>query len=683
MKTSKEEFKSTVLARTENTNSYEPDTAAFGEALKIEPEKQAEIIHDIQDYVAEVIRQRNEIGIEDEWRAAIKLYNGEVDESDFPYENAPNLHIHITSMTCDILKVKIKKTVNVKPMMVAVPKPGQQNYNKFSVQKKQNYVNNKALGEMNLKNELDPVYMDTIKLGTGISKIYHCREIEPVRVLEVYEPTAEDLTRFTEDYSGDGSNPQYRKNLNELRRRIQKGEKEPLEVWIEKEQIIKYQPVAKWVDPFNVYIDLYTLMEYQRIVAEKRENVSWYELKAFFNSGYFKDKAILDDLKKKYHGDNEYRKRKYTIWESNYIYIDGKKEIRTIMTYIEEQETKLARAITFPYITNKPNYELYKIIPRRGCIYGMGIPKLLKDTNIALNNMWNLMLASAEFTVAPMMVANITTANFDPSMKKFGPAAIWWLGAGDKLAPLDQNHNISDGYKLIEYMHRYAEWITGVSAYMSGRESPLDPTAPASKAYMLLQESNLRINEYIEQIGYANSRLFDQIDSMYYQHFREDMKYIESKSDEKEYKSEDITHKELGIPVNWIPQLSDISTNKALEKEENFKIGSFLLQQPMIAKMPNAMKAIYEIMLRSSGGEWEKQIDTLLPNADETNMVNKVVELMNTLGPKGVMDIMAQMMQGQAAQGPSGAEPPELATGIAQPAQNPGIVPDDMVTKGQ
>jgi hypothetical protein len=686
VKETKEELKSTVYATAEQ--SIDTDTSAYGEPLKLTEAQHKEIIKDIEQHIETVQAQRSELGIEQEWKDAIDLRDGNVDINDFPYDGAPSLHIHVTSMTCDILKVKEKKTINVKPMMIAQPIPGLQNYSKFSVKKKEAYVNNKAFGEVDLENELDPVYDDANVLGTGIAKIYHCREIEPVRSLEVYEPTPEDLARFTEDFVDDKDNPEYKKNRRTLEKRIAEGDKTPLEIWADKDQIVKYQPVVKWVDPFNLYIDCYTTeLRYHRIIAEKRPDISWYELKAFFDNEYFEDKGILEAIQEKYKKDNEYRKRKYTLWECNYIFKlkKGKedKEVRAIVTYCEDYKEKLCKAITFPYITNRPNYEIFTIIKRRGSIYGTGIPKLLRDTNVAIDNTWNLLFASAEFTVAPMMIGNITSPNFDPSMKKFGPATMWWLGANDKLTAMQHNHSLQDGYKLLEYLHRYTEWITGVSAYMSGRESPLDPNAPASKAYMLLQESNLRINEYIKQLGYTNARLFDQLDKLYYQYFLNDKKYIDMKAEEKEYKSEDISHKELGIPVTWVPQLSDISTNKALEKEENFKIGTFLLSQPMIAKMPNAMKAIYEIMLRSAGGEWEKQIETLLPGSDETNLVNKVVELMQTLGPKGVMDIMAQLMQAGQAAMPRSGTPPELATGMRQPAANPGIVPENAVAKGQ
>jgi hypothetical protein len=628
--------------------------------------------------------------LEDEWRENIDLHDGNVDVNDFPYDNAPSLHIHVTSMADEILKVKIKKTVNVKPMMIAQPVPGMQKYDKFSVSKKEKYINNNALGEMELERELDPVYKDAIVLGTGIAKICHIREIELVRTLQIYDANIEGLKQFTEDFSDDQKNAEYKKNLKILRDRISEGDKTALEVWVEKEQIIKYQPEVKWVDPFNVYLDCYTPMQYQRIVPEKRKDISWYELKSFFDNEYFEDKTILDALKSQYKSDNEYRKHKYTLIEANYMFSQGKgnnaRDIRSIMTYVEEYKEKLCKSITFPYITNRPNYELYKIIDRRGTIYGTGIPKLLKDTQLAINNVWNMEMASAEFKVAPMMVANVSSTNFDPTQKKFGPATIWWLGANDTVTPMNTNSGNNEvAYKLIEYLHRYTEWIIGVSAYMSGRESPLDPNAPASKAYMLLQESNLRINEYIKHIGYSNSKLFDYIDDLYYQYFINDKKYIESSADEKEYSSDDITHKELGIPINWIPQLADISTNKALEKEENFKIGTFLLSQPMIAKLPNAVKTIYEIMLRSAGGEWEKQIDTLLPGTDETKTINNLVQLMTTLGPKGIMDAMAQLMQasGQGMPG-MGGQPPQIASGVSNPAEQAGKgLPQEMVAKGQ
>jgi len=638
----------------------EYDTVAYGEKLKLTDSEQKDIINDIVVAVGEFKTQRGEEGIEEEWQNALDLHNGDTAdiESDYPYEDFPKLHIHITGMTDDILAEKLRKRTLVRPMMLARAKPQLQNVDKFVVSKKEKFIADKTFGEMALEENQSPIIEDAIKLGTGIGKLCHIREIQNKRTLEVYEPTIKDIERFVEDFANN-KNDVYRENISTLKKNLAEGIKESISVWVEKEEVIKFQPKLSWVDPFNLYLDYYiTDLRYHRVIAEKIPDIGWEELNSYFDSGYFdkENDNILEDLKKKYPKE-EYTKKKYTLWECNYKFKYKKNYIRSIVTYIEELPTKLAKSISFPYLMDTPNYYIYKIINKRNSIYGTGIPIKLKDTNLAVNHIWNLNIAAAEFTIAPMMVANVSSTNFDPTSKKFGPATIWWLGANDKIVPLDNAHNLQDSYKLLEYLHRYAEWISGVSAYMSGRESPIDPNAPASKAYMLLQESNLRINSYIRKIDQTNIKLFEAIDSLYFQFYNDSVKYYEESTDSG-YISKEISRKELGTPVNWIPQLSDITINKALEKEENFKMAAFLLSQQMVVRLPKAQRRIIEIVLRSQGGEWEKAIEDLIPDAKETDIVSKIMELVQQVGPQQIMDIMASMLQG--------ATPPQAGGNVPQ-----------------
>lgn len=673
---SKEEDSKTLLS-VAGDSMIEPDTVAYGETLKFKDTEQTAIISDIQNYIAQVKAQRQALNIEQEWKDCIDLYDGNVEDKTFPYEFSHNLHVHITSMVCDILSEKIKKNGFVRPMMLAQPKPSLQNYEEFAIQKKEAFINDKFYGEMDAENQLSLVIDDSIKLGTGTGKLKHTRESEPIRSLEVYEATFADLGRFKDDFSDSKGTKIYRENLNLLMKKIQDKDKEPLSVWVEKEEIVKYQPELLWVDPFNLYIDCYIKdLRYHRIIAEKIDGKSWQELEAYFNTEYF-DKSnmvLLDDIKKKYGQNNEYQKKKYTLWECNIRNLKYKnKDINAIVTYIEEMPTKIAKAISFPYaLKNQSNYHIYKIMDRRNSIYGVGLPSRLKATNIAINEFWNLQLDSAEFTIAPMMIGNISSPDFDPSTKKFGPAIMWWLGPNDKITPFPNNKSLGESYNLLEYLHRYAEWITGVSAYMAGQAAPMDPRAPASKAYMLLQESNLRILSYIRKIDASNTILFDQIDKLYYQYYNESIKYFK-KSDEAEYEGNGITRKELGTPVNWIPQLSDITINKALEKEENFKMAAFLQSQPMVAKMPKAQRKIIEIILRAQGNVWEKSIKDFLPDSKETDIVDKVLSVMQEVGPQGVMDMMASLMQGGNMQGSAPQAPAQMGGAPAEATPPQGM----------
>lgn len=655
------------------------ETKAYGTPLSFSEDEQREIITDIKESIQTFTSQRMELGIEQEWEDSIDLYDGFVDYKDFPYQGAHNLHIHLTSMTCDILLEKAKKRTFVKPMMILRQKPGKTQVDPAIVTKKESWLDEKISSDVAIEESLSPVYMDAIKLGTGIAKIIHTKTVENVREIEIYEATNEEIVRFMKDFSEEKGTDEYKENLAALT----KGE--TVEVWVEKEVTTKNCPEVKHVDPFNLFMDCYIPdIKNHRVIAEKIENVTWKELKNFFDEEYF-SKEVETYLKDKYKGKDEYRKKKYTIWETNYLYKDKKNnEVRAIITFIDECDQILARAITHPYISRRPNYEIYKIIDRIGSIYGISVPKRLKDSNVILNELWNQSLDSGELNNAPMFKA-LKDSSFDPSSKKFGPAVIWWLKSMTDVEQFQHQEQGREIYQLMEYAQRYAEWIIGVSAYMSGRESPIDPNAPASKAYMLLQEANIRINAYIRKIDLSNQKTWFQLDRLYYQFFDEDDKYygdVQEGIGGEEFESEAITRKELNTPVQYIPQLSDISINKALEREENTKTGLMLLQMPMIANNPEALRKILEIMLRSAGGEWDKQINVLLPGGKETNAVAMIKKLLGIMTPEQIIGVVGKLMEEKGVQPPNvGGEMPGSNSG-AMPGgsipMNPGV-PEEII----
>ncbi len=574
-------------------------------SINISVEDEIQEIKEIENHIESVKCKRSEYCLEDIWQEDRDLYNGVLEYKDFPWENCSALHIHITSMAVDVFKVKAKEQMFTYPVMVLQPLPGQLGKNIFKdVADKQEYLEYITREEMELEYREDPILQDAILLGTGFGKLHYLRKIDyDSSSLEYYGVSPQEITRFKDDFEDQKSTKEYKKYLKDLTDGI------PITVPIFDDIIMYDNPKLNYVKLEDLYLDPdIPEIENHNIISEKME-LTWKQISNFVRMKYFKA-SIKEKIKSQYPDD--YWKKIYTVYET-VKYFDYKKNDnpkKVIITYIEEIK-KIARAILFPYVHQEFYYIPFYIKKRPDSIYGEGFGQKLKYTNKSVNSLWNLTIDSGTLRNAPMLKA--VADSFDPTIKKMGPAFILWVKKDiNSVQPLQMQGQQVELGNYIDRMIRFAEWQTGVTAYMTGRESPQDPNAPASKAFMLLKESNLRITDCVKQLHKANKMIYKQVDSLKYQFTKGNVVQYLTKRGEV-YEGNEINKRVLGIKVQYIPHLSDVSVNREFVREENMKFATYLASNPLIMSNPEALRTITEIVIQDRGGVWQKNLDRLLP----------------------------------------------------------------------
>jgi len=581
-------------------------------AAKINIDDKEVFIAERKRYIEEVEELRSAWDLPNRWQECRDQYDGVVETKDFPWEDCSNLHIHITSMTVDVMKTKAKAQMFVSPMMLVKPLPGQVGeglYPKLALKEK--FMDYKAQEELDIEEKLDPILQDAINIGTGIGKLFYSRRIErDALVSRVYDPTEDDIENFKLDYADDEGTAAYKRYLKDLERGIS------VEVWAVSDEVLEDNPKISYVKLEDLYLrpDIVDI-DNQREISE-RLTYTWRELVDHVKQGYFNlGESVLEDLKAKY--EKDFHKRIYEAYETicyyDYEKTDTPKKI--VVTWLKEEGDYLLRAITFPYLHRKAYYVPYYIKKRADSFYGDGIAERLKYTNKAMDTMWNQIADSGALRNAPTFVA-VKDSGFDPSEKKYGPAKIWWVAQKGNVEALNAGGMPSEMVNLIMRLERYAEWQTGVTAYASGRESPVDPNAPASKAYMLLKESNLRINDSIKQLHKGNKNVFEQLEKLVYQHMRGNKLSFNVMVGEN-IETQPITKKTIGLKVRYVPQMADITENKEFQKEQDLKFGQYLMQIPLVQSVPTALRTILEIQVRNQGGQWERSLDKILGKENE------------------------------------------------------------------
>ena len=588
----------------------------FPYASPIKIDDESLLIKTCEKEIEHMLSLRTERGLVEKWQKARDQYAGVTEDKDFPWDDCSNLHIHITAMTVDVLNTKAQAQMYVSPMMVLKPLPGQistANTDLYSdIDLKERFLDYKVQEEIGIEEKLDPVYQDAINIGTGIAKVSYLRKIDfDSTVSQMYESNATDIRNFKIDFEKDNNSDVYKQYLKDL---IGDGtEEDPVgisvEVWMQSDEIVYDNPEASYVqlDDLMIRPDIANI-EDQRVIGENVK-FTWLELCNNFEQGFFQNKQILTELREKY-PDNEYARKIYTAREviCYYDYEKTNRPKRVVITYLTE-EKRMLRAITFPYQHRKPYYVLFYIKRVPGSAYGEGMAERLENANKGLNSLWNQTVDAGTLRNAPGFKA-IKGANFDPTIKRWGPAVIWWVSTIKDVEAFPIGGMSAEMLGLIGKLERYGEWQTGVSAYASGRESPSDPNAPASKAYLLLKESNLRLNKMIRQLHKGNKEVIEMIDKLIYQYTKRDkVPFVIGKGEA--FETQPITKKILGLKVNYIPQLSDITENKEAQKESDMKFGTYLM--PILANVPTSQREILKIQIRNQGGAWIKAMDKLLP----------------------------------------------------------------------
>jgi hypothetical protein len=489
----------------------------------------------------------------------------------------------------------------VNPMMLC-KNPINSKYDEQIRSAKENYINFKVTDktEMNLQEAESPVLNDTCLYGIGWLKVIWNEKMRVIKDTEYY--TSLDIDKFQENF----------KDVKDYTKFAKKLEKNSIVINVKKRIKIGCGLEAQYVPLRNIYYrNKPKDLSKHKLIAELHE-MTWDELNDYFVNDIF-DKSVKDEIIQK----EGYEKKPYKVWECIWKFDydeDGESE-KTVIIYLEHDGSeRWLTGTEYPYNHNEDYYIPFRIEEDGNNIDGIGVYGMLRHVNKIINNLWNQTIDTGTLLNAPAFEVQ-QNSGFDPTVKRWGPLVVWWVRQTGTIKSLT---NINAGARLpiefIDRLLRYQEFETGVSIGMSGQESPQDPRAPAAKTMMLLQEANLKIDDYINTLQKSNIRIFYMSDSLLQQYYYEDENFTGYLTD-KEIKR--IDTKVLFTKFSFIPQYSQTTLNKALEQQYNKEMFSWLMGIPGFAQNPKIVRKGAEIVVRSMNDSWNNAIDEILPTVEE------------------------------------------------------------------
>jgi len=634
----------------------ELETPAYMNQLDLSDDQKLRLQKELKKQFDGLKKAREAEGLDDFWTMLDNQYEGKLEDNT---DQQFNLHKHTTKVKVDTIVRYMKKAfLESDPIFSIAPRPEYQKEGGRAVcEKQEDYLDYKLdEGDIPFKTPLSKVFHSGTLKGVGVAKITHKIKIEKRKREEFYKSNPQ---YFAQDPQG-GEVEISKEDMEALAIRAPQtpirlnndGVTDFLQAYPDAQEkypsyikkllagkdvniVVEYDDVTyndPWIE--NVQLkDFYCRLEcegYEGLKTERltveRQSYTWWELEKEERKGMFYD---IDELKYEYREGkktkeaDEYETQTFDILECVYYFKlkeDDEEEIK-IVAWMDEESHTIIGAINYPYYGLDCYYIPFNILQKRSGFYQPGIGEYLTDENIAEDALLNFTL---EGLWTNNMITPITPEGSEASIQFMEKE--WEHGMGINALPgeidfLQKYMKPVDTGSLVtmmQYLTRTADDVTGVSSLITGQESSSDPSAPARKTAMLLQQSGLNISEYVETALISFNEIAKIILQITYQITREGRAYtprVEGVVGEDPFVT--ITRGEMVARTNIQSQAMSFNLDKAVEKEQDLQLFSILRQEPLFFQNPEQVWALLKNIVKGWSKKWRNMSDIVLPPIQE------------------------------------------------------------------
>jgi hypothetical protein len=180
--------------------------------------------------------------------------------------------------------------------------------------------------------------------------------------------------------------------------------------------------------------------------------------------------------------------------------------------------------------------------------------------------------------------------------------------------------NVAGIMSVIQYLIKQDDDVTGVSSLMTGRESPIDPRAPATKTLALLKASGLNIEDYIRTLLPSFNEIANVLLQLYYQ----------MSTDSVAYKTRSVVGKIAGdnpfatlsrsdmiAKTNIQSQAFAFNTDKAQEKQDNMALYQAVRMELATRGDVNGLYQLVRSLVKSWNPYWRTRVDEIWPSPEK------------------------------------------------------------------
>ena len=122
-------------------------------------------------------------------------------------------------------------------------------------------------------------------------------------------------------------------------------------------------------------------------------------------------------------------------------------------------------------------------------------------------------------------------ASFRPGMAMWLPDQYMNANMAPRQLTLQSTSHTNESVDEEQFIHSYVDILSGASSGASGKETQIDPRAPAAKTAMLLQRGDIRVEDLIEEWRRTVPDIIDLARALYFQNAGSDIMVVSKKGD--------------------------------------------------------------------------------------------------------------------------------------------------------
>ena len=588
--------------------------------------------------------ERKALGLDEFFDAADNQYSGIMPRRE---GNQFNLDCGLTKIKVDdIVRTMISAHFEVDPVISVKPRPG------FVVEGGQQTTDAQ---EDFLDYALDEriPYKDAFRLAgysaakkkVGIIKWIHKINIEKRTRTETYLSEIENrgmdpktgqpifvnkgIENFTQTHKEEvEKNPE---KYDWIIKRLAEGK--PVTIEVNYDEVTRNDPFPKFVDNKNFYVrpdcDGYEGLCEEELYIE-RESYTYHQLKKLEEDYDFinVDKLLYEtdaDEKSRTKRDDAYTK-KHNILVATYRFFETEGDVSTeekIIAYFVEDKKIYLGGIYYPFTVLECIYVPHYVKMSGLGFYKESIVEDLTDVHLGLNAILN-------FTLEAAWIANIVTpiTPEDSDIDKQFQEKNWTHGIPLN-AKSDQVRFLNEFMKppdirnlmlLYQQLWRIGDDISVLSSLRTGRESPLDPTAPASKTVALLEESGKGAKDYVLEMSKGFTIDANCVLKMYYEISQADQLYISRRAGRVTGKGDPfkkISRAEMIAKTSIQSLAHTFDFDKVNSKREKVAWWSIVRQEPLFANNPESVLAGLKMITKGWSQDLKNVADQLFPSIEQ------------------------------------------------------------------
>ena len=413
-----------------------------------------------------------------------------------------------------------------------------------------------------------------------------------------------------------------------------------------KEQVTN-NPKAKYIPIEDFYVrnacDYNDGLKNEHMIGE-RQRLTYWDLKALEQDENWRNIDCLfnvggdgDDKDNKM---KDYMTKEYDVMEfTTFIRLDPADDEETkIKCWFAEEKMELLYACKYPYYSLDCDYIGFWLTDNDKGFYGdaEGVMYDMMDTHIAMDSLISLMLQGiyVRNIITPIVGegSDLEETFLNHQFRTGNPIAVDALDDVSKAVDFVKwpSQDINGALMGLEKMKRIGDDVSRVSGQISGGESALDPSAPASKTMALLQQSGIGIKDYIDVFIPSFDQWAGDILQLYYQISPNDRKFkIRSKG--KQVTGGDvfgsISRDEMVMKTNVQSRAASFVFDAMNEKREALAAYQTINADPYAQQQPTLRFKSLENVLKTFGGIWKTLAETDLMSPEEFKQRQEQVAL--------------------------------------------------------